>query len=65
MPKTAIPPLQTEAPIIHPVLGCGLDGYGYSMIGEAGGLTQFGAHIEVLHPSQHHHCATGTKPKMK
>ena len=50
MPKTAIPTLQTEAPIIHPVLGCRLDGYDYSMIGDTGGLTQFGAHIEVLHP---------------
>ena len=50
MPKTAIPPLQTEAPIIHPVLGCRLDGYDYSMIGEASDLTQFGEHTEVLHP---------------
>ena len=50
MPKNAIPPLQTEAPIIHPVLGCRLGGYDYSMIDEAGGLTQFGTHIGVLHP---------------
>ena len=50
MPKTAIPPLQTEASISHPVLGCHLGGYDYSIVGETGGLTQFGVYIEVLHP---------------
>ena len=50
MPKTAIPELQTEVPKPHPVLGCLLGAYDYSIIGEAGGLTQFGIHIEVLRP---------------
>ena len=50
MPKTAIPELQAEVPIPHPVSGCLLFAYEYSIIGKAGGLTQFGVHIEVLRP---------------
>jgi uncharacterized cupin superfamily protein len=50
MPKTAIPELQTEVPKPHPVLEYLLGAYDYSIIGEAGGLTQFGVHIEVLRP---------------
>ena len=50
MPKTAIPELQTEVPKPHPDLECLLGAYDYSIIGEAGGLTQFGVHIEVLRP---------------
>ena len=50
MPKTAIPDLQNEVPKPHPVLGCLFGAYDYSIIGEPGGLTQFGVHIEVLRP---------------
>ena len=50
MPKTAIPELQTEVHKPHPVLECLLGAYDYSIICEAGGLTQFGIHIEVLRP---------------
>jgi uncharacterized cupin superfamily protein len=48
MPKTTMPLLQTEVAKPHPVLGCLLGEYDYSIIGEAGGLTPFGVHIEVL-----------------
>ena len=58
MPKTTIPPLQTEPSAMHPALGACLGEYEYSIIGEAGGLSQFGVHIEVLRPgsksSLHH-----------
>ena len=50
MPKTVIPELQIEVPKPHPVLECLLGAYDYSIIGETGGLTQFGVHIEVLRP---------------
>ena len=48
MPKTTLPILQTETAKPHPILGCLLGEYDYSVIGEAGGVTQFGVHIEVL-----------------
>jgi len=51
MPKTTMPSLQTEVAKPHPVLDCLLGEYDYSVIGEAGGLTQFGVHIEVLRPA--------------
>lgn len=34
----------------HPVLGGGLGPYRFGVIGEAGGLTQFGVHLEELPP---------------
>ena len=50
MPKATMPPIQTEVAKPHPVPGCLLGKYDYSVLGEAGGLTQFGVHIEVLRP---------------
>lgn len=50
MPKVTPPPLSREDAYIHPVLGGGLGPYLHSVIGEAGGLTQFGVHLEVLPP---------------
>ena len=50
MPKIAMPPLTLEDGYLHPVLGAGTGSYSYAVLGEAGGLTQFGAHIEVLPP---------------
>lgn len=58
MSKTAIPPFLTEPLVRLPALGVCLGEYDCSSIGEAGGLTQFGVHIEVLRPigksSLHH-----------
>jgi len=53
MPKIVVPPLQTEPSAPHPVLGVALGEYEYSFLGEAGGLSQFGVHIEVLPPGSH------------
>jgi uncharacterized cupin superfamily protein len=42
----------------HPLLGTTLGPYSYAALGDAGGLSQFGAHLEVLHPgsrSSHRH----------
>ncbi|RUS58698.1 cupin domain-containing protein [Pseudorhodobacter sp. E13] len=50
MTKLAIPALTEEAAYRHPVLGGGLGPYSYAVLGELGGLTQFGAHLEVLPP---------------
>lgn len=50
MPKVIPPPMTLEAGYAHPILGGGLGDYRHSVIGEAGGLTQFGVHIEVLPP---------------
>ncbi|HEX9858284.1 MAG TPA: cupin domain-containing protein, partial [Paracoccaceae bacterium] len=50
MPKLAPPPLTLENAYTHPVLGGGLGPYSHAVLGDAGGLTQFGAHIEVLPP---------------
>lgn len=49
MPKVTPPPFTTENPS-HPILGQGTGPYAYSILGEAGGLTQFGAHLETLMP---------------
>lgn len=50
MPKVVMPPLVQEADGHHRVLGGGLGPYGYQLISEAGGLTQFGAFVEELPP---------------
>jgi len=50
VPKLAIPPFTLEAACLHPILGGGLGPYAYAVLGEAGDLTQFGVHIEVLSP---------------
>ncbi|MGL6211845.1 MAG: cupin domain-containing protein, partial [Paracoccaceae bacterium] len=48
MPKVPLQPLTDETTYSHPVLGGGLGPYAWRQIGDAGGLTQFGAHLEVL-----------------
>jgi uncharacterized cupin superfamily protein len=50
MPKVAIAPEVTEDAWTHPVLGGGLGPYAHRIIGDPGGLTQFGAHLETLPP---------------
>jgi uncharacterized cupin superfamily protein len=39
-----------EPDLAHPILGAGLGRYRYAVLGDAGGLTQFGVHIEELPP---------------
>lgn len=58
MPKVAIPPFTVEPGAPHPVLGPCLGPYAHAAIGDAGGLTQFGCHLERLPPgsrSSHRH----------
>jgi uncharacterized cupin superfamily protein len=50
MPKVDIAPEVHEAAWEHPVLGGGLGPYSHRIIGNPGGLTQFGAHLETLPP---------------
>ncbi len=50
MPRVAIPAPTQEPEWTHPVLGATLGPYAHQIIGNAGGLTQFGAHIETLPP---------------
>lgn len=50
MPKLTIPPLTDEVGYAHPIFGAGLGAYSYAVLGDLGGLTQFGVHIEVLAP---------------
>jgi uncharacterized cupin superfamily protein len=50
MPKVSLPtPVFTEDPP-HPVLGAGHGPFGYQLLSDPGGLTQFGAFIETLPP---------------
>lgn len=49
MPRLpAVPLIQDDGR--HPVLGWGLGTSWYAILGERGGLTQFGVHLEVLPP---------------
>ncbi len=41
---------ETEAAYAHPILGGGLGPYRHSVLGDAGGLSQFGVHLEELPP---------------
>ena len=50
MPKIIPPPMITETDTIHPILGGGIGPYGYQLLSDPGGLTQFGAFIEELPP---------------
>lgn len=50
MPKVALARLQQAEDTPHPILGGGLGRYSYQLLSDPGGLTQFGAFIEVLHP---------------
>lgn len=58
MPKLALPAPARVEDSSHPVLGASLGPYSYVALGDAGGLTQFGAHLETLPPgsrSAHRH----------
>ncbi len=50
MAKIALGPLTRDPDPSHPVLGGGTGPYACRLIGDAAGLTQFGAHLEVLPP---------------
>ena len=50
MPKLPPQPLQDAKGYKHPILGGGLGEYAYQLLSDPGGLTQFGAFIEVLPP---------------
>ncbi len=59
MPKLDLPAAsRVEDTTPHVVLGPGLGAYSYVPLGDTGGLTQFGAHLETLPPgsrSSHRH----------
>lgn len=50
MPKITLGAPTHDPDPTHPMLGSGNGPYSYQRLGEAGGLTQFGAHVEVLPP---------------
>ncbi len=50
MPKVALAPFQRAEDTPHALLGAGLGSYAYQLISDPGGLTQYGAFIEVLPP---------------
>ena len=50
MPKVTLTPLQQAEDTAHPILGGGLGTYAFQLLSDPGGLTQFGAFIEVLPP---------------
>lgn len=49
MPRVILETVQEPDPV-HPVLGGGNGAYAHRIIGDRGGLTQFGAHVEILPP---------------
>lgn len=50
MPKVSLPDPVTEDAYVHPVLGGGLGPDAHVVLGDLGGLTQFGVHLETLPP---------------
>lgn len=50
MPKVTLTPLQPAEDTPHTILGGGLGPYMYQLLSDPGGLTQYGAFIEVLPP---------------
>ena len=50
MPKLPSQPVQEVKGYSHPVLGGGLGDYACQLLSDPGGLTQFGAFIEILPP---------------
>jgi uncharacterized cupin superfamily protein len=50
MPKLAEQPFVEEAPIVHPATGVRLGAYAHRILGDLGGLTQYGVHLERLPP---------------
>ena len=49
MPKLAIPPF-TRRHVVNQITGEDLGEYSNANLGDAGGLGQFGVHLEILHP---------------
>jgi uncharacterized cupin superfamily protein len=43
-------PVQQGGDPVHPLLGGGLGPYAYQLLSDPGGLTQFGAFVEILPP---------------
>jgi uncharacterized cupin superfamily protein len=50
MPKLASLPFVEDPATVHPVLGVPMHPYAHRNLGDLGGLTQFGVHIERLPP---------------
>jgi uncharacterized cupin superfamily protein len=50
MPKVALGDWVEEGAYVHPAIGARLQPYAHRAIGDAAGLTQFGAHLERLGP---------------
>ncbi len=50
MPKLSRLPFVEEPETRHPVLGVPMHAYAHCILGDPGGLTQFGVHIERLPP---------------
>jgi len=50
MPKLASLPFVEDPATVHPVLGVPMHPYAHRVLGDLGGLTQFGVHIERLPP---------------
>lgn len=50
MPKLPPQPVQETRGSRHPVLGGGLGDYAFQLLSDPGGLTQFGAFVEILPP---------------
>ena len=50
MPPLPVLPFVEEPATLHPVLGVPLGAYAHRSLGDLGGLTQFGVHIERLPP---------------
>lgn len=58
MPKVTLGPATHDPDPTHPALGAGTGPYSYHLLTDLAGLTQFGAHVEVLPPgsrSSHRH----------
>lgn len=58
MPKLMLPDPVHVPETIHPASGSPLGAHAHVLLGDAGGLTQFGAHLEILPPgsrSSHRH----------
>ena len=50
-----------DGALTHPVLGTGPGPYRYSVLGDPGGLSQFGIHLEAVPPAARRRSVIGTK----
>ena len=50
MPKLPDQPFVEEAPVVHATTGVSLGAYAHRTLGDAGGLSQYGVHVERLPP---------------